>query len=322
MARRKWRNCRCNRGDRGAVIDFRHVIGHLLRKPGAFAGYRWREELFPAPVYRAAYDHLTRISTEADRRYLEILKVAADEGQTVGGKRAGASAGSAASGDLGRGGAGHARHLAGSPTAVAGAAALGGVPEGLRCAAGWPWRKTNTEEPSETQGGGGMSAPTDPTVMLLRSFCLATMAGQYEEVMQRAEKEGWSHRQVLRHLCESEAVERGQKRTARLLAESGLPETKTLSTLDEALLPRQGAAATARADRRRLCGPRGQRAGLRAAGTRQDAFPRGAGPGADPAAFQAGAVSSDFQTGGAVAGGQAGPAAWRRNSKSSTATMC
>lgn len=36
-----------------------------------------------------------------------------------------------------------------------------------------------------------MSASTDPTVMLLRSFFLATMAGQYEEVMQRAEKEGW-----------------------------------------------------------------------------------------------------------------------------------
>ena len=72
-----------NGGDRGAVIDFRHIIGHLLRKPGAFAGYRWREELFPAPVFRAAYNHLARVSHEADRRYLEILKVAADEGQTV-----------------------------------------------------------------------------------------------------------------------------------------------------------------------------------------------------------------------------------------------
>lgn len=70
-------------GDRGAIIDFRHVIGHLLRKPGAFAGYRWREELFPTLAYRAAYDHLTRSSSEPDRRYLEILKVAADEGQTV-----------------------------------------------------------------------------------------------------------------------------------------------------------------------------------------------------------------------------------------------
>ncbi len=71
-------------GDSGAVIDFRHLIGHLLRKPGAFAGYRWREELFPAPAYRAAFDHLERRSpTTADRRYLEILKVAADQGQTA-----------------------------------------------------------------------------------------------------------------------------------------------------------------------------------------------------------------------------------------------
>lgn len=68
--------------DGGAVIDFRHIIGHLLRKPGAFANYRWREELFPAPAYRAAYDHLTRITHEADRLYLEILKVAADVGLT------------------------------------------------------------------------------------------------------------------------------------------------------------------------------------------------------------------------------------------------
>jgi len=72
-----------SRGDRGAVIDFRHLIGHLLRKPGAFAGYRWREELFPSMVYRAAYDHLERAGGYADKRYLEILKLAADEGVTA-----------------------------------------------------------------------------------------------------------------------------------------------------------------------------------------------------------------------------------------------
>ena len=82
-----------------------------------------------------------------------------------------------------------------------------------------------------------MPPESDPTVMLLRSFFLTTMAGQYEAVMRRAEKEGWSPRQALRHLCESEAAERGERRTARLLAESGLPETKTLGTLDEKLLP-------------------------------------------------------------------------------------
>ena len=73
------------RGDSGGVIDFRHVINHLLRKPGAFAGYRWREAMFPSVIYRAAYDHLKRAGDEesADRRYLEVLKVAADEGQTA-----------------------------------------------------------------------------------------------------------------------------------------------------------------------------------------------------------------------------------------------
>ena len=82
-----------------------------------------------------------------------------------------------------------------------------------------------------------MTASSDPTVMMPRSFSLATMAGQYEEVMQRAEKDGGSHREVLRHLCESEAVESAQKRTVRLLVESGLPEGKTFSTLDEATPP-------------------------------------------------------------------------------------
>jgi len=72
-----------SRGDRGAVIDFRHLIGHLLRKPGAFAGYRWREELFPSLVYRAAYDRLEHAGGAADKRYLEILKLAADEGVTA-----------------------------------------------------------------------------------------------------------------------------------------------------------------------------------------------------------------------------------------------
>ena len=73
------------RGDSGGVIDFRHVINHLLRKPGAFAGYRWREAMFPSVIYRAASDHLKRAADEesADRRYLEVLKVAADEGQTA-----------------------------------------------------------------------------------------------------------------------------------------------------------------------------------------------------------------------------------------------
>jgi len=69
-------------GDRGAVIDFRHIIKWLVRKPGAFSQYRWREALFPSLVWRAAYDHLCRRHDPhaADVCYLEILQLAATEG--------------------------------------------------------------------------------------------------------------------------------------------------------------------------------------------------------------------------------------------------
>ena len=43
-----------------ARIDYRHVITSLARKPGAFAGYIYREELFPRPAFRQAYDELVR----------------------------------------------------------------------------------------------------------------------------------------------------------------------------------------------------------------------------------------------------------------------
>lgn len=68
-------------GDRGAIIDFRHVIGWLVRKPGAFAQYKWREQMFPSWTFRAAYDSLTRSEPfKADERYLEVLEMAAMEG--------------------------------------------------------------------------------------------------------------------------------------------------------------------------------------------------------------------------------------------------
>ena len=40
------------RGAAGHRIDYRHIIGSLVRKPGAFARYRFREELFPSLTFR------------------------------------------------------------------------------------------------------------------------------------------------------------------------------------------------------------------------------------------------------------------------------
>ena len=66
------------RGRGKARIDYRHVIGSLVRKPGAFENYRYREEMFPSTVFRQAYDQLVNDdSRHASRRYLAILQWAA-----------------------------------------------------------------------------------------------------------------------------------------------------------------------------------------------------------------------------------------------------
>jgi transposase len=59
-------------------INYRHVVAHLLRKPGAFANYQYREELFPSVIYRQAYDALAhKLPERADKHYLSILHLAA-----------------------------------------------------------------------------------------------------------------------------------------------------------------------------------------------------------------------------------------------------
>jgi transposase len=70
------------RGAGQASINYRHVIGALVRKPGAFAQYRYREELFPSTTFRQAYDALVRQeAASASRRYLEILHWAAEHSE-------------------------------------------------------------------------------------------------------------------------------------------------------------------------------------------------------------------------------------------------
>jgi len=66
------------RGDQVVRIDYRHVIWSLVRKPGAFARYCFREELFPSLVFRRAYDALrTWRGERADVEYVRILHLAA-----------------------------------------------------------------------------------------------------------------------------------------------------------------------------------------------------------------------------------------------------
>ncbi|MDQ6831781.1 MAG: IS21 family transposase, partial [Chloroflexota bacterium] len=65
-------------GERQHRIDYRHISGSLVRKPGAFAQYRYRDELFPTLIFRRAYDALIQaVPHRADRDYVRLLHLAA-----------------------------------------------------------------------------------------------------------------------------------------------------------------------------------------------------------------------------------------------------
>jgi hypothetical protein len=65
-------------------IDYRHVIWSLVRKPGAFAQYRFREDLFPSLTFRRAYDALrARRGDRADVEYVRVLHLAASTSEVL-----------------------------------------------------------------------------------------------------------------------------------------------------------------------------------------------------------------------------------------------
>jgi transposase len=66
------------RGQDKHCIDYRHIIGWLVKKPGAFAGYCYQSALFPTSRFRQAYDELLlQQPARASREYVRILHLAA-----------------------------------------------------------------------------------------------------------------------------------------------------------------------------------------------------------------------------------------------------
>lgn len=65
-------------------VDYRHIIDWLVRKPGAFENYRYREELFPTSRFRMAWDALQELAPQsASKRHLALLEMAAKEGEAL-----------------------------------------------------------------------------------------------------------------------------------------------------------------------------------------------------------------------------------------------
>jgi hypothetical protein len=70
------------RGSRKELINYRHVIDWLVRKPGAFAAYRHRDAMYPTSRFRRAYDVLLeQCPGRAAKDYLRILELAAKESE-------------------------------------------------------------------------------------------------------------------------------------------------------------------------------------------------------------------------------------------------
>jgi len=71
------------RGRNAHYINYRHIISWLVRKPGAFEHYRYRDDLFPTSHFRIAYDMLKeRSPRRGHKEYLKILHVAALESES------------------------------------------------------------------------------------------------------------------------------------------------------------------------------------------------------------------------------------------------
>jgi transposase len=68
-------------------INYRHIIDWLVRKPGAFADYRYQADLFPSSNFRIAYDMLREHDVrQAEREYVKILHCAARHSEDLTGK--------------------------------------------------------------------------------------------------------------------------------------------------------------------------------------------------------------------------------------------
>jgi transposase len=68
----------------GCGVDYRDLVAQMLRKPGAFAAYRWKEAFFPQPVYRQCYVALAASGGDgraSDTEYLRLLNRAVEHGE-------------------------------------------------------------------------------------------------------------------------------------------------------------------------------------------------------------------------------------------------
>src|SRR5271167_734292 len=188
-------------GPRQRVVDYRHLIGALIRKPQAFRHSVFRDELFPSSIFRRTWETLDqRLDPQkACRVYVGLLHLAARQGCE------------AVLADYHR-------------TRRDGDGARSGC-----------LRRTAADADPGRCRVSDVDAAKLP--VMLSALRLPTIGRIWQEFGARADCEGWGSARFLAAICDHELAERAARRIARHMAESGLPHGKTFATLDFAAGP-------------------------------------------------------------------------------------
>lgn len=72
-------------GENKHRIDYRHIIDWLVRKPGAFDHYSYKQDLFPSSVFRITHDQLCQNHGQkrGTKLYLKLLYLSAKKSETI-----------------------------------------------------------------------------------------------------------------------------------------------------------------------------------------------------------------------------------------------
>lgn len=64
-------------------VNYRHIIDSLIKKPGAFEQYKYREYLYHQPVYKQCYELLEQKSKNYVKEYLQLLHLSKNYGEEL-----------------------------------------------------------------------------------------------------------------------------------------------------------------------------------------------------------------------------------------------
>ena len=252
---------------RGVRIDYRHVIWSLVRKPGAFARYVYRDELFPTVTFRRAYDAIqaAQPGIKGDVEYLRILHLAAStiEADVEASARGAARRRRGRSRPTRRRRGAHEQRLTPLRPCLRSRRQPWISPSTTRSSRRW---RHDAPSPSPL---ASPAPSTRSSCCCVRSSCRRSH-GTPRRSPAKPTREGWTFGQYLHHLAELEVEERRVRRIDRALRDSDLPAEKTLATLNRAVLPPKVAKQLAASVRGRLRRARRESPRLRAAGPRQD----------------------------------------------------